>query len=156
MPEEKWMQVAIEAAQRGMAAGQTPFGACIVRGDRLIIATHNHVFANTDITAHAEVHAIRKACAALGTIDLSGCEIYSTCEPCPMCFAACHWARLDRIIFGATIADAAGAGFNELPVSNESLKVQGNSRIEVAPQFMQGRCADLFRQWLAMPGRRTY
>ena len=107
----RWMRSAIEAAERGIAAGQTPFGASIVRDGRLVVAAHNVVWATTDITAHAEVNAIRLACRELGTIDLSGCDIFCTCEPCPMCFGAIHWARFDRLVYAASVADAANAGF---------------------------------------------
>src|SRR5437588_11290140 len=100
MSHEHWMRLAIETARHGIEQGQTPFGACIVRGDDLIVASHNVVWQTTDITAHAEITALREACRALRTIDLSGCTIYSTCEPCPMCFSACHWARLDRTVYG--------------------------------------------------------
>src|SRR5207237_7695379 len=94
-------------------------------------AAHNVVWQTTDITAHAEVNAIRLACRKLGTIDLSGCRIYSTAEPCPMCFAASHWARLDHIYFGAMIGDANAVGFSELSISNEQMKKLGGSRIGV-------------------------
>jgi len=161
LPDHHWMTLAIDAARRGIAAGQTPFGAVIVRGDQrggdeLVLAAHNVVWQHTDITAHAEVHAIRLACARLGTIDLSGCRIYSTCEPCPMCFSACHWARLDRIIYGASIADAKAAGFNELPVSNELLKREGHSPVQLTPHLLRDECRELFEVWKASAGHRGY
>jgi tRNA(Arg) A34 adenosine deaminase TadA len=155
-PDEHWMNVAIEAALRGIAAGQTPFGAAIVRGDELVIAAHNVVWQHTDITAHAEVHALRLACARSGSIDLSGCRIYSTCEPCPMCFSACQWARLDRIIYGARIADAKAAGFNELPISNEQLKHHGHSGVQLTADLLREQCRQLFEQWQASAGHRGY
>lgn len=154
------MRRAIEAARSGIASGQTPFGACIVRssdeGDRVVAAEHNVVWATTDITAHAEVHCIRVACRELGTIDLSGCTIYSTCEPCPMCFAACHWARLDRIVFGARIADATDVGFNELSLSNEDMKRRGGSPVELVAGVEREACVELFRQWKDREDRRVY
>ncbi|MDD2703568.1 MAG: nucleoside deaminase, partial [Candidatus Omnitrophica bacterium] len=104
------MRLAINKAVQGIRKGQTPFGACIVKGNRVISLAHNSVWRDTDITAHAEINAVRKACKKLKTIDLSGCVIYSTCEPCPMCFAACHWAGISAIIFGARIADARRSG----------------------------------------------
>ena len=154
--QEQFMRLAIEKARAGIAAGQTPFGACVVRGRDVVLAAHNRVWADTDSTAHAEVVAIRAACKALGTIDLSGCTIYSTTEPCPMCFAACHWARLDAIFYGAAIADAAAAGFNELTLSNDQMKRLGGSGVEVRGGVLRDDCVDLFRQWLANPARRTY
>lgn len=148
--------MAIDAARRGLAAGQTPFGAAIVRGNELILAAHNVVWHTTDITAHAETHAVQLACAKLGSIDLSGCRIYSTCEPCPMCFSACHWAKLDRIIYGADIADAKAAGFNELTVSNDLLKREGGSPVELTPHILRDQCRQLFADWIAHRAHQTY
>ena len=156
MSDEDWMRAAIEAARRGIEQGQTPFGAAIVRGDQLVVASHNVVWENTDITAHAEVTAIRVACHSLNAVDLTGCTIFSTCEPCPMCFSACHWARLDRIAYGAAIADAAAAGFNELPVSNLELKRLGRSRVEIVADVLRDECRELFKLWMNRPQRRGY
>lgn len=156
MPETRFMQMAIDKAREGIGAGQTPFGACIVRGGVPVACTHNRVWGTTDITAHAEIVAIREACRALGTIDLSGCEIYSTCEPCPMCFSACHWAGLSRIVYGARIADAQAGGFSELTLSNEQMKTLGGSPIAIEGGFMREPCAALFRDWLARADRRVY
>src|SRR5574341_2622213 len=119
------MQLAIKTAREGMAGGQTPFGSCIVRGGRVVACEHNGVWGQTDSTAHAEVQAIRAACRALKTVDLSGCDIYSTCEPCPMCFGAIHWAKLSTIVFGANVADAKALGFSELTISNQQMKDLG-------------------------------
>ena len=154
--DDRFMRLAIEQARAGVAAGQTPFGACVVRGGAVVAAAHNRVWADTDITAHAEVVAVRAACRRLGTIDLSGCVIYSTTEPCPMCFSACHWARLDAIVYGADIADARAAGFNELAVSDADLKRLGGSPILVLGGRLRAECLDLFRQWQANPERRAY
>jgi guanine deaminase len=153
---EHWMRLAIAKAREGIAAGQTPFGACIVRGDETIALAHNVVLRTTDITAHAEVIAIRDACRATARIDLAGCVIYSTCEPCPMCFGACHWARLDRIVYGASIADAASAGFRELSISNVEMKRRGGSPVEITPNFLRDEAMELFEQWMRVPGRRAY
>ena len=156
MSHEDWMRHAIHAAREGIENGQTPFGAAIVRDGELIIAAHNIVWQATDITAHAEVTAIRDACRSLKSIDLTGCTIYSTCEPCPMCFSACHWARLERIVYGAAIADAAAAGFNELPVSNVELKRLGGSRVEIIAGILRDECRQLFELWLNQPRHRWY
>lgn len=150
------MQLAIDACRRGIDAGQTPFGAAIVRDDEVIAATHNHVWLNTDITAHAEMCAIRDACAALRSVKLAGCDLYSTTEPCPMCFAAIHWAGLRRIIFGASIADARNAGFSELTISNEQMRDLGGSPVEIVPHVMRDQCAALFDEWQKRGDRRTY
>ena len=156
MSDEDWMRVAIQAAEEAIAAGQTPFGACIVKAGQLIAAAHNRVWADTDATAHAEIVAIRQACRNLNSIDLSGCTIYSTCEPCPMCFSACHWARLDRIVYGTDIESPRSIGFNELTISNEHMKQQGASPIQITPGVLREQCAQLFRTWATKGNHRTY
>ena len=147
MTDEHWMRLAIETCKRGIDAGQSPFGAVIVRGDDLVIASHNLVWQNTDITAHAEVTAIRAACAKLSNINLAGCRIYSTTEPCPMCFAACHWARLDQIFYGASIPDANAFGFSELFISNQQMKQLGMSPIAITPSLLASEARELFTYW---------
>src|SRR6516162_9160673 len=116
MLDEVHMRLAIGKTQEGIEAGQSPFGAVLVRGGEVIALTHNTVWRDGDPTAHAEVNCIRQAARVLKTIALTGCTLYSTTEPCPMCLAAIHWAKIERVVFGATIADAAEAGFCELHV----------------------------------------
>jgi len=154
--DERFMRMAIEKAREGVAQGGSPFGACIVRDGQVVALAHNSVWQETDITAHAEIVAIREACRALGTIDLSGCDIYSTCEPCPMCFAACHWARLDRILYGARIADAAACGFHELTLSNQEMKECGGSPVAIIGDVLRDECVALFRSWCESDERRVY
>ncbi len=156
MNNEWFMTAAINAATEGIEAGQTPFGACIARDDKIIIAAHNAVWKNTDITAHAEIQAIRTACRKLNTIDLAGCVIYSTCEPCPMCFSACHWARISKIVFGARIEDAEKAGFRELGISNEQMKTLGRSGVEIVGDFLRDECVGLFEAWAGRKDKRPY
>lgn len=156
LSDEHYMGLALEAARRGVEAGQTPFGACIVGNGRVIACEHNRVWLNTDITAHAEVQAIRAACAAAGKIDLSGATIYSTTEPCPMCFSAIHWARIDRIVYGASIADAQTAGFHELAISNLTMKSLGASDVELVTGCCGDACRLLFDQWQQRGDARTY
>ncbi len=155
-PDEQFMRMAVEKALEGVEQGQTPFGACIVRGGEVVACEHNTVWAQTDITAHAEVTAIRRACLSLGTIDLSGCTIYSTCEPCPMCFSAIHWARIERIVYGASIADAHQAGFNELWISNQQMKHLGRSPVKVESGVLLSACLEVFRRWNERQDRRSY
>ncbi len=145
--EPELMSLAIAKARDGIAAGQTPFGAIIVRGSELVAATHNTVWRDTDPTAHAEVNCIRSAATAIKLIDLSGCEMYSTCEPCPMCLSAIHWAKIDRVVYGATIADAANAGFCELHVDARRLVELGNSPLKVESGLLREECAQLFELW---------
>lgn len=147
------MVLALAAARRSIKAGQSPFAAVIVSHGEVIADTHNHVRKNTDPTAHAEVMAIRDACRALRTIDLSECEMYTTCEPCPMCASAIHWAKLQAVHFGATIADAAKAGFNELNMPITTLYRDGGSTVQLHPGVMQRECAALFDEWLAAGGK---
>lgn len=154
--EERFMRSAIISAREGIEAGQSPFGACIVQGDKIIALAHNTVWKDTDITAHAEIVAIRLACKRLETIDLSGSVIYSTCEPCPMCFSACHWARISKIVFGARIEDAQKAGFNELNISNERMKQISDSSVEIIGDFLRDDCVELFQVWLAKKDARAY
>ena len=151
------MRIAMEMARRSVDSGQSPFGACVVNGSgRVVAQAHNEVVRNTDITAHAEIQAIRAACREVGSIDLSGCTIYSTCEPCPMCFAACHWARLDRVVFGATIEHAKEAGFNELTISNVLMRELGGSPVVVNGGCLSAENEAAFRAYIGLPNRVTY
>lgn len=114
MTPADFMGQAIDLSVRRMQEGAGgPFGAVIVKDGQVIAEGWNQVTSTNDPTAHAEVTAIRRACQALGTFDLSGCEIYTSCEPCPMCLAAIYWARLDRIYYGNTRQDAAAIGFDD-------------------------------------------
>ncbi|MCK5708316.1 MAG: nucleoside deaminase [Candidatus Aureabacteria bacterium] len=150
------MLLAIEKARTGINQGQTPFGACLVRKEEVISCEHNNVWNNLDITAHAEIIAIRKACKKLGTIDLSGCVMFSTCEPCPMCFSACHWARISKIYYGAGIEDAKKYGFNEIEISNDFMKEKGKSPIKIEKDFLRNECIQLFKEWSKSTDKNVY
>jgi tRNA(Arg) A34 adenosine deaminase TadA len=150
------MQLAIDKCREGLAAGQSPFGCAIARGDDVIACAHNTVVLTTDITAHAEVNAIRQACRQVESIFLEGAIVATTCEPCPMCMAALHWARVERVYYGATIADANEAGFNELALPAAELLRLGTSRVQLIPRLMQHECRKLFDQWNANPQRIVY
>lgn len=147
MDEAGYMKRAIETTRAGIAAGQSPFGSVIVKDGAVVAATHNTLWRDTDPTAHAEVNCIRSAAKALGTVDLSGCTLYSTCEPCPMCLAAIHWAKIDRVVFGAAIADADAAGFSELHVPAATLAEMGGSHLTVEGGLLREECAALFDEW---------
>jgi len=109
-----YMQMAIDLAIENVNSGDGgPFGAVIVRSGEVIATGVNRVTANRDPTAHAEVQAIRAACQHLGDFQLTGCHLYTSCEPCPMCLAATYWSRCEAIFFGCTASDAAGAGFDD-------------------------------------------
>lgn len=154
--DREFMRAAIAFAKEGVKKGQSPFGAVIVKDGTIVAAAHNQVMMMTDITAHAEVQAIRAACQSLGGVHLPGCTIYSTCEPCPMCFAAIHWAQIDRIVYGATIADADGAGFNELSISNLQMKEIGGSDVHVDAGCLSEENKEMFREYLKRPNRVVY
>lgn len=147
MTEIDAMRYAIEKAREGIESGQSPFGAAVVRGADVIAAAHNTVWRDCDPSAHAEVNAIRAASAAMKTIDLSGCTMFSTCEPCPMCLAAIHWAKIDRVVYGATIADAEAAGFAELCLAAAELARLGGSRLRVEAGPCRDDCLELFEEW---------
>lgn len=154
--DERWMREALAVTRAGIAAGQTPFGCAIVRAGALVAASHNQVWATGDPTAHAEVTGIRTATAKLRAIALSGCTLYSTCEPCPMCMAAIHWARIERVIFGAAIADAAAAGFHELHLPAADLARLGGSPVRIDAGCLAPECRGLFALWQTHGAARTY
>ncbi len=149
------MSLALEVCRAGVEAGQSPFGAAIVREGQVLAVAHNHVWQWTDPTAHAEVTAIRQACQGCGQVHLSGATIYSTTEPCAMCFAAIHWARIGRIVFAARVEDAARYGFNELPMGNAQLKSLGRLEVELVGDFQRDLALALFDLFKARHGR-TY
>ncbi len=150
------MRLAIAKAREGIEQGQTPFGACIARSGEVVSCTHNVVWQTTDITAHAEIRAIREACRKLQAIDLSDCVIFSTCEPCPMCFAACHWARISKIVYGASIQDAQRSGFHELTIPASRMKDLGGSQMEIAGDLLRDEAVALFHFFDQQPHKRTY
>ena len=120
MNREELMLRAIELAERNASSVTGgPFGAVVVKDGKVIAEASNTVTVDNDPTAHAEVNAIRKACTALGTFDLSGCELYTSCEPCPMCLAACYWAHIDKVYYAADREDAAAAGFDDSDIYRE-------------------------------------
>jgi len=153
---EKFMRLAIAAAARGIRQGQAPFGAAIIdnKTGKAVLAAHNTVWKNTDITAHGEITAIRLACKKLRTIGLSGCTIYSTCEPCPMCFSAIHWAGIRSLYFGASIQDAKKCGFSELEIRNATMKRLGKSRVKISQGLLKEECKALFGAFRRASGKK--
>lgn len=153
----QWMKLAIASAHKGirrLAGG--PFGAVIVYHGKAIARTHNTVLKNQDPTCHAEVNAIRMACQRLKRFDLSDCVIYSTTEPCPMCFSAIHWARIPRLIFGTNIADVKRRGFHELSIPSKKMKFEGKSSIVIKAGFMKKECLQLLRAWDYQAVKQVY
>ncbi len=154
---EGWMRAAIEAAKDSVSLGAGgPFGACIVRDGQILAVSSNHVLVGHDPTAHAEVMAIRQACAQLETHLLEGAEIYSTTEPCPMCFSSLHWARVAKIYYGTGIDDVTALGFNEMPLSNLQIRELIQSPVEIVPDFLRDECLELLQFWQKIESRRTY
>lgn len=149
----RFMTFAIEKAREGVENGQSPFGALIARNGEIISCEHNRVWETNDSTAHAEIVAIRTACRKLETIDLSGSVIYCTCEPCPMCFSAIHWAKIYGIIYGVSIEDVASLGFSELPISCRKMKELTRNAIEIAGGIMKSENTDLLELWKQLPNR---
>lgn len=147
----------MRVCETGIRAGQSPFAAVIARRDGIVVsAAHNTVRASCDPTAHAEINAIRAAARAAGSIDLSGHVMFTTCEPCPMCAAAIHWARIDEVAWGATIADAEASGFHELSLPCADVYRIGGSGVRTVAGVEHARCAALFAQWKAGPRPEAY
>jgi guanine deaminase len=156
-PDAAFMRRALNEARAHLAALHGgPFGACLVRGGEVLAVSHNTVLQENDPTCHAEINVIRRAAQELGAYDLTGCDLYSTTEPCPMCFAATHWARIGRLIYGTTIDAVQALGFNELTIGNEQLKTLGGSAVAIYPHFLEGECRELLEAWLKVPGRLIY
>jgi guanine deaminase len=156
-PNPVFMRRAINEALEHLAelAGG-PFGACLVKGDEVLAVAHNTVLKDCDPTGHAEMIAIRLGAAELQSYDLSGCELYTTTEPCPMCFAAIHWARLERVIYGTTIQEAARLGFNEMTIGNQQMQTLGKSPVAIYPAFLLAECRQLLEAWEKIPDRQAY
>jgi len=144
------------SSEASTVSGRGPFGAVVVRGGEVIGRGWNAVVETRDPTAHAEIMAIREAARALGTHDLSGCTLYASCEPCPMCLAAIHWARMDRICFAAGREDAAAAGFDDARF--RSALTCGASRTGLIPsmQALQDEARAALEAWARNPGRIPY
>jgi tRNA(Arg) A34 adenosine deaminase TadA len=150
------MHEAIRLAIDGVAAGRGgPFGSVIVRQGQVVGRGCNCVTSTNDPTAHAEVVAIRDACSRLGTFHLTGCELYTTCEPCPMCLAAIYWADIGRYYFGCSATDAAAAGFADDFIRRE-LALPRSERSIAATQWMAAEAAATFAAWHAKPDRVAY
>jgi guanine deaminase len=150
------MQEAIRLAVENVRTGRGgPFGAIVVKDGRVIASGTNLVTATNDPTAHAEVTAIREACRVLGAFQLAGCEIYTSCEPCPMCLGAIYWARPDRVYFAATAGDASEAGFDDSFIYEE-LKHPHRERKIPFEAMMREAGLEPFREWKKKNDRIRY
>lgn len=149
------MREAIRLADESVANGGGPFGAVIVKDGEIIAATSNRVTLDNDPTAHAEVNCIRMACKRLGTFDLSGCTIYTSCEPCPMCLGAIYWARIDRIFYGNNRQDAADIGFDDDFIYQELTRPMDNRSTPIIP-ILQDEALHSFRLWTEKTDKTEY
>ncbi len=150
------MARAIELSIKNVRTGRGgPFGAVVARNGEIVSEGVNSVTLTNDPTAHAEVVAIREACKKLGTFELRGCEIYSSCEPCPMCLGAIYWARPDRVYFGGSAADAAQAGFDDSFIYREIPLGHSERKIAMV-QLMRDEALEAFRAWKNLPNKIPY
>lgn len=151
-----FMEQAIQRAVENVRSGRGgPFAALVVKDGRVIASGANAVTSTNDPTAHAEVTAIREACRALGTFQLTGCEIYTSCEPCPMCLGAIYWARPDRVYFAATAGDAAEAGFDDSFIYKELQRPHLERKIPLEEMMREAGLAP-FREWMRKQNRVEY
>jgi tRNA(Arg) A34 adenosine deaminase TadA len=150
------MRRAVELALEKMRQnGDGPFGAVVVRDNEIIAEGWNQVTATNDPTAHAEIVAIRRACAVLGSFELPDCDLFANCEPCPMCLGAIYWTRLRRIYYCKTREDAARIGFDDDFIYQEIARAPGQRKIP-AVRLMDDRADLVFSEWAANPDKREY
>ena len=153
---EDFMREAIHLAEQGMRGGRGgPFGCVVVRGGEIVGRGNNRVTSTNDPTAHAEVVAIREACASLATFQLEDCELFTSCEPCPMCLAAIYWARLDRFYYGCTAADAEVIGFSDDLIRRQTV-LPAEARSIPAIPLMRAESLAAFEAWTSKVDRVPY
>jgi len=150
------LEQAVELALLNVDAGGGPFGAVIMRAGRAVATGQNRVTRDNDPTAHAEVVAIRSACAALDTFSLAGCTLFTSCEPCPLCLSAALWARLDRVVFAADRHDAARAGFDDSAFYEQFARDPGTWTLPSVEAIRLPGSSAPFDAWLSHPGRTDY
>lgn len=149
------MRKAIQLSIKNVEMGGGPFGAVIVKDGKIIATGANSVTRNNDPTAHAEVTAIRKAAKKLGTFDLSGCEIYTSCEPCPMCLSAIYWAHIDKIYYANTKTDAKNIGFDDSFIYDEIALRTEDRKIKTS-QMMREEAIKAFETWNSKEDKIEY
>ncbi|NEP76428.1 MAG: nucleoside deaminase [Okeania sp. SIO2G5] len=150
------MREAIALSQRSIASGKGgPFGAVVVKDGKIIGAAHNEVTSTNDPTAHAEVVAIRRACEALQSFQLDGCELYTSCKPCPMCLGAIYWARPDRVYYANTQTDAAAIGFDDQFIYDELDQPMGKRKIPMN-QLLRDEAQAVFQSWADQSDKVEY
>ena len=148
----KYMRMALNEARKGIKAGHGgPFGAVIVKDGVVVAKGHNQVIKNNDPTCHGEIMAIHKACKKLGTFDLSGCEIYTTGEPCPMCMAAILWANIDKVFYGCNILDTEEIGFRD-----KKFYEQFANREQFIQELDRKQCLKLYGEYKRITDKINY
>ena len=155
MNDRDLMRKAIELSIENIKNGGGPFGAVIAKDGDIIATGTNRVTADNDPTAHAEVNAIRKACQSLKTFDLSGCTIYTSCEPCPMCLAAIYWAHIDKIYYGNNKKDAADIGFDDSYIYDE-LNLPVEKRTKLMNELLPEEAIKAFQLWANTEDKTEY
>lgn len=154
--DKKFMARAIQLSLENVSSGRGgPFGCVIVKDGEVISEAVNQVTASNDPTAHAEVLAIRCACQKLTCFDLKGCDLYCSCEPCPMCLGAIYWAHIGKVFFANAAADAAKIGFDDSAIYAEMTRPQGDRRIAMV-QIMRQEAQVAFQAWEDQPGKVSY
>ena len=146
MTKEELMRRAIKLSEQSVRSGGGPFGAVIAKDGNIIAEGNNRVTLNIDPTAHAEVSAIRNACQQLKTFDLSGCEIYTSCEPCPMCLGAIYWAHIDKIYYGCDRKDARNIGFDDDFIYDE-IPLKPEDRKKPSDELLRNEALNAFYVW---------
>ena len=155
-PNPEFMREAIRLSISNMQAGHGgPFGAVVVKDGQIIARGFNQVTSTHDPTCHAEVDAIRKACKELGTFQLDGCDLYTSCEPCPMCLGAIYWARPARVFYGNTKADAAAIGFDDQFIYEELARPMADRKLPMT-QLLRDEALAGFRAWTELEGKTAY
>lgn len=154
--EQNFLERAIELSNKGMTALHGgPFGCVIVKDGKIVGEGYNEVTTTNDPTAHAEIVAIREACKKLGTYQLTGCDIYASCEPCPMCLGAIYWARPNRVIFANTKKDAAAINFDDQFIYDEIEKSCESRQIQFI-HFPHRQALAIFKKWKNLEGKKEY
>ncbi|WP_197018783.1 MULTISPECIES: nucleoside deaminase [unclassified Prevotella] len=153
--DKKFMREAIRLANESVERGGGPFGAVIVRDGEIVAGSSNSVTIDNDPTAHAEVNTIREACRKLRTFDLSGCTIYTSCEPCPMCLGAIYWARIGRIFYGNTRKDARDIQFADDFIYEELERPMDKRTVPITP-LLRDEALHTFRLWTSKTDKIEY
>jgi guanine deaminase len=153
--KEYYMQLAIDLSDESVKKGGGPFGAVIVKDGEIVAKSHNQVTLNNDPTAHAEVMAIREACQKLGTFDLSGCELYASCEPCPMCLSSMYWAHIDKYYYANQKEDAKAIDFDDQFIYDEIAKAP-EYRSMPRVQMLRDKALKVFKKWEEKTDKTEY